>query len=118
MLGAWLMGIAKDSKNKDGALAFLKFLTSPDVQKQIALEVGIPPTRASVYKDDRVVEKYRWYPSQLKALEEAHPRPRITKWSEVEAILGDYLQLALSGSLSPEKAMGEANERVGAVLSR
>jgi multiple sugar transport system substrate-binding protein len=118
MLGAWLMGIAKDSKNQGAALQFLKFLTSPAVQKRIALEVGIPPTRASLYMDPDVIGKYRWYPSQLKALEEAHPRPRITKWSEVEAVLGDYLQLALSGSLSAEKAMAEANERVNAVLSR
>jgi multiple sugar transport system substrate-binding protein len=118
MLGAWLMGIAKDSKNKDAALEFLKFLTSPKIQKQIALDVGIPPTRTSPYTDRSVVEKYRWYPSQLKALEEAHPRPRITKWSEVEAILGDYLQLALTESLSPEKALREASERINAVLSR
>jgi len=118
MLGAWLMGVAEDSKNRDMAVEFLQFLTSPKIQKQIALEVGIPPTRASVYKDSSLVEKYRWYPSQLKALEDAHPRPRITKWSEVEAILGDYLQLALTGSLAPEKALGEANERISAVLSR
>jgi multiple sugar transport system substrate-binding protein len=118
MLGTWLMGVAKDSKNPDTALHFLRFLTSPEAQKQMALEAGIPPTRASVYGDDRVVEKYRWYPAQLKALEEAHPRPRITKWSEVEAILGDYLQLALTGSLSPGQALREADERIAAVLSR
>lgn len=118
MLGAWLMGVSRDSKNKDGALEFLKFLTSPKTQKQIALDVGIPPTRASLYTDKSVVAKYRWYPSQLKALKEAHPRPRITKWSEVEAVLGDYLQLALTGSLSPEKALREASERINAVLSR
>jgi len=118
MLGAWLMGIAKDSKNRDGALDFLRFLTSSKVQKQIALEVGIPPTRSNLYKDSAVVEKYRWYPSQLKALEEAHPRPRITKWSEVEAVLGDYLQLALSGSLSPEEALPEASDRINAVLGQ
>jgi multiple sugar transport system substrate-binding protein len=118
MLGAWLMGISKHSKNKKTALEFLKFLTSTEVQKKIALDVGIPPTRASVYKDSDVVMKYRWYPSQLAALENAKPRPRINKWSEVESILGDYLQLALSGSLAPEKAMKEANDRINETLKR
>jgi multiple sugar transport system substrate-binding protein len=98
--------------------AFIDFVTSAEFQKKLALDIGQPPTRASVYKDADVVAKYRWYPNQLAALEKATPRPRITQWSKVETILGDYLQLALIGELSPEDALAEANMQVKRALRR
>ena len=82
------------------------------------MEIGQPPTRASVYKDADVVAKYRWYPNQLAALENATPRPRIKQWNKVETILGDYLQLALIGELSPEVALEEADAQIAKALSR
>jgi multiple sugar transport system substrate-binding protein len=118
MLGAWLMGVASGSERKEAALSFLDFLTSAQVQKKLALETGLPPTRRSVYIDKDVVARYRWYPDQLQALENAMPRPRITQWSQVESILGDYLQLALTGALSPESALKEAHERITEVLRK
>jgi len=118
MLGSWLVAVPADAKNPEGARAFIDFLTSPAMQKKLALEVGTPPTRASVYKDPEVVGKYRWYPAQAEALQNAQPRPRITQWAKVETILGDYLQLALIGEMLPKDALMEANERVARALRR
>jgi len=87
------------------------------MQKKLALEVGTPPTRASVYQDDEVVNKYRWYPAQLEALRNAQPRPRITDWSRVETIVGDYLQLAMIGEMTPKAALEEANARIARALN-
>lgn len=118
MLGAWLLAVPADAPNPERGRAFIDFITSAEFQKQLALDIGQPPTRASVYSDDDVVAKYRWYPNQLAALENATPRPRITQWSKVETILGDYLQLALIGELSPEVALEEADEQIAKALSR
>ena len=93
-------------------------MTSANNQKTLALEFGTPPTRASVYGDADVVGKYRWYPAQLKALQQARPRPRITQWTKVEAVLGDYLQLALIGQMSAKDALAEANQQIARVLKR
>ena len=118
MLGAWLLAVPADAPNPEMGRAFIDFVTSAEFQKKLALDIGQPPTRASVYKDADVVAKYRWYPNQLAALEKATPRPRITQWSKVETILGDYLQLALIGELSPEDALAEANMQVKRALRR
>ena len=118
MLGSWLLGVPSDAKNPKRGRDFIDFLTSPALQKKLALELGTPPTRASVYKDADVVSKYRWYPAQVIALQNAQPRPRITQWSQVEAILGDYLQLALIGDLEPKKALMEANQKISRALQR
>jgi multiple sugar transport system substrate-binding protein len=116
MLGAWLLAIPADAPNPELAADFLAFATAPEQQRALALEIGLPPTQASVYEDAAVVEAYRWYPAQLEALRNAQPRPRITQWSEVEAILGDYLQLALIGELSAEEAVSEAHDRIADAL--
>lgn len=117
MLGSWLVAVPRDSDNKQLARAFIDHLTSAKMQKKLALEVGTPPTRASVYQDDEVVNKYRWYPAQLEALRNAQPRPRITDWSRVETIVGDYLQLAMIGEMTPKAALEEANARIARALN-
>lgn len=118
MLGAWLLGVPADAKNPKRGRDFIDFLTSAEVQKKLTLELGTPPTRASVYEDADVIAKYRWYPAQVEALQNAQPRPRITQWSEVEAIMGDYLQLALIGEMDPKKALMEANKKITRALKR
>lgn len=118
MLGAWLLAVPTDAPNPELARAFIDFVTSADFQKKLALEIGQPPTRASVYGDADVIAKYRWYPNQLEALENATPRPRIRQWSRVEAILGDYLQLALIGELDAAIALEEANDQIEKALRR
>lgn len=118
MLGSWLLAVPSDAKNAKRGRDFIDFLTSAEMQKKLALEIGIPPTRASVYKDAEVVGKYRWYPAQVEALQNAQPRPRITQWSKVETILGDYLQLALTGQMDPKEAFMEANGKIERALRR
>lgn len=118
MLGSWLLAVPADAPHPERGRAFIDFISSADFQKKLALEIGQPPTRASVYSDADVVAQYRWYPNQLAALENATPRPRIKQWNKVETILGDYLQLALIGELSPEVALEEANTQIAKALRR
>jgi multiple sugar transport system substrate-binding protein len=118
MLGAWLLGIPADSPNKQRAADFIRFVTSAENQKLIALETGNPPTRASLFTDKDLVAKYRWYPAQLEALNVAQARPRIAQWARVETILGDYLQLALIGQMQPQQALTEANAQIARALTR
>ena len=116
MLGTWLLAVPADAPNPDGGRSFLDFVTSAENQERLALEVGLPPTRASVYTDADVVAQYRWYPNQLAALENAQPRPRITDWSRVESIMGDYLQLALLDEMTAADAIAEAHQAIAAAL--
>ncbi len=118
MLGTWLLAVPADAPNPERGRAFIDFVTSAEFQKKLVLEIGQPPTRSSVYEDGAVVEKYRWYPNQLEALQNARPRPRITQWNRVEAILGDYLQIALIGELEPGVALEEAHAEIEKALLR
>ncbi|MDR9827510.1 extracellular solute-binding protein [Vibrio sp. FNV 38] len=116
MLGIWQLAIPSDSNNKPAAEAFLKFATSADIQKALALDFGMPPTRNSIYFDEEVVSKYRWYPQQAQALSTGKARPRIHNWAEVESILGDFLQLAMMGQMTAEQALKQAHSRINRIV--
>ncbi len=118
MLGIWQLAIPATSKNKAEAESFLRFASSEAMQKALAVKFGIPPTRAALYQDAELVAKYRWYPAQLTALEHGKARPRIQNWAEVESILGDYLQLALSGQMSAEQALQQAQQRINRAVKK
>jgi multiple sugar transport system substrate-binding protein len=118
MLGAWMLGIAADSPNAARALDFIRFATSVAQQKRMALETGNPPALAPLYTDAELVRAFRWYPAQAEALAVAVPRPRITQWNRVEAILGEQLQLALIGQVPPREALAEANRQIARALAR
>jgi ABC-type glycerol-3-phosphate transport system substrate-binding protein len=50
------------------------------------------------------------------ALKSSKPRPRVVQWTQIEATLGTYLQLALVGDMTPEKALNEANAKIADIL--
>jgi multiple sugar transport system substrate-binding protein len=118
MIGVWHLAIPEASTRKDVAYDFLKFVTSKEMQKKLALEIGQPPTRSSVYTDSDVVAKYRWYPTQLKALEASKVRPRIPEWLEIDVKMGTYLNLALVGDRTPEEALNELNDEIMDILGQ
>jgi len=49
------LGVAADTPNPQCAVEFLTFVTSAEVQKHLALEVGLLPTPESVYADSEVI---------------------------------------------------------------
>ncbi|MEM1575048.1 MAG: ABC transporter substrate-binding protein [Nitrososphaerota archaeon] len=117
MLGVWLYGISKFSKNKELAVHFLQYSTKFLIQKFATLEKVFPPVRKSVFEDESVKARYRWYPAQYEALKNSVPRPRITKWAKVEDALGTILQLALVGQMSPEEAISTAHKQINEILA-
>ncbi|MDE1179292.1 ABC transporter substrate-binding protein [Paraburkholderia sp.] len=117
MLGIWQMGIPRDAPHAKLAQDFLAYLTARDTQTRLAV-IGIPPTRKSVFQDPQLVQRFRWYPDQLKALEMGRPRPRVKDWQEVESILGDYLQLALTHQLEPDAALTQASQKISKSLEK
>ena len=47
-LGGWQFGISRWSKHADEAWQFVKFMTSQDTQKILAMEAGLAPTRVGL----------------------------------------------------------------------
>ncbi len=116
MIGVWMIAIPEASKNKDAAFDFINFATSKDVQDEMAMQFGNPPTIASVYESSALTKKYPWYPAQLDALNNGVARTRTTKWKEIEDQMGTALQFALIGEMTAEEALASAEKGITEVL--
>ena len=111
MMGNWLLGVPKASKNQQAAADFVKWMLQKDTQMTYAQNKGIP-SRTSVLKDASLTAANPYFPVLADALQ-APPnwRPRTDQWNAVETIIGTHLNKALTGGETADQAAtGAATE--------
>lgn len=117
MIGNWMMGIPAHSQNKKLAAKFLTFITASATQKKMALHGGVP-TRSSVYLDKTLSERYKHFPTQLKALENSVARERTAKWSQIENALGAELSAVVSKGKKINEALQAASQQIEEIMKK
>jgi multiple sugar transport system substrate-binding protein len=118
MMGNWLLGIPKASKNGQAAADFIKWLTSPEVQREYVAKGGIP-SRLSLLNDATLNEQNPYFAALAKSLQ-AGPnwRPRTDQWNAVETILGTNLNAALSGQVTAQEAVQKSASQIKETMTQ
>ena len=118
MMGNWLLGIPKGSKNGQAASDFIKWLIEPANMRTYVSKGGIP-TRKSLLNDSALAAQNPYFPALSQSLE-AGPnwRPRTDQWNAVETIYGTQMNAILAGQATPEAAMSAAATQIRAVAKR
>lgn len=116
----WSMAIPKNgpAEHKELAWEFIRYLASPDVQLQMALN-GNGPTRLSVFEDPKYAETvpYAWVDQQI--VNVARPLwPPFDRLAEARDIFAEQATLAILGVKDPGKAMYEAAEAIRNLVSQ
>lgn len=117
-LGGWGLGIAKHSKYKREALQVIRFVTSPEIQKQFVLAAGYVPSQKQLFNDPEVTAQYSHYPTLLNVVNKAVLRPPIAQYAQASDILQRYLSAALTNQKSAEVAMKQAAGETRRLLKR
>jgi len=112
MMGNWMLGIPKASKNQQAAADFIKWMLQKDTQMTYAQNGGIP-SRTSVLKDPSLQSANPYFSVLADALQ-APPnwRPRTDQWNNVETILGQELNKALAGQQSAQDVVTNASKQI------
>ena len=97
-LGGWQFGISRWSQHPDEAWVFVKFMTSPESQRRLAVDGGLAPTRTGVYDDPYVREKMPHLKSFLPAFERARPRPMSPLYPMISSELQRFFSQAIAGT--------------------
>jgi len=111
-LGGYQYGVNASTKNKEAAIDFLRWLSTPATQLHFATEQGFVPTRLSVF-DEPELAKTQPFIQKLKNVSlGAIPRPVTPKYPQVTLILQSEVSRALvsgdvEGSLNKAKAQIE-----------
>ncbi|NPV54606.1 MAG: extracellular solute-binding protein [Firmicutes bacterium] len=117
-LADWNWCISKDSKNPNAAFKLIKWLTSKDTERKLAIAAGSVGARASFYKDAQLVGKLPWLPAMLEALKNARTQPLIPQSSQIVDIMALALSSAYTGTLDVVKALNQANRDIANIVKR
>lgn len=115
--GGWGIGINSDSDDPDAAWEFIKWLSSPEIQKEWIRHDGAP-IRRSTLEDPELNAEYPWFPILLEAFEngDGDYRPRIPQYSIIQDALGTAANSYLVGELTAQEALDAAQAQVEAAM--
>jgi len=117
-LGGWHIGISAHTRRPAAALALLRFVSSAEVQKRMALRLGWNPGRMDLYADPDIVRTTPHLPALQEVFRRAVLRPSVPYYHQVSAGLQRNLNAVLAGTLTPEEGLRRAQAEIDAVTKR
>jgi multiple sugar transport system substrate-binding protein len=115
-LGGYQYGVNASSKNREAAIDFLTWMSSPATQLHFALQLGIAPTRPSVYEDAKLGQEQPFMKRLKSVFTGATPRPVTAKYAQVTLAIQSGVSNALvSGNV--KAALEAANARINTILA-
>lgn len=100
-LGGWNLAVSKYSKNQDAAIKFVRFLSSPEEQKDRAIKQSHLPTLVASYDDKDIAAAQPFIPNWKNVFLNAVPRPSAptkVKYNEVSSLFWNAVHDTLSGN--------------------
>ena len=109
------LGVLANSAHPDLAVAWLRYLTSPEVQAQQTAEL---PIWTSLQNSTEVRKANPQIGVFLTNLANARPRPKLVHYVEASAVLQRHLHDLVLGAASPGRAMADAQAELLALQAR
>jgi multiple sugar transport system substrate-binding protein len=112
MMGNWLLGIPRGSKNGSAAADFIKWMLQTGNMRNYVAQGGIP-IRKSILNDASLASANPYFKA-LAASFDAVPnwRPRTDQWGAVETSYGTAMNAAVAGQMTPQAAMQKAASEI------
>src|SRR3989338_397310 len=115
-LGGWQLGVNRYSRNPEAAEKLVKFLTSPDAQKPLALTIGYKPTRKALYKDEDLMREQPFIAGLYDIFMRARPRPVTPYYMMITQVLQPEFSAVISGIKTPEDALSSAHIQISHIM--
>lgn len=115
-LGGWQLGINRYSRHPGQAEKLIRYLTSSQAQKTLALTVGYKPTRRSLYSDTDLIREQPFVAGLHDIFMKARPRPVTPYYMKITQALQPEFSAAISGIKSPREALDSVQEQISRTL--
>ena len=107
-LGGWQLMISAYSKVPDAAADLVRYLSSTEIQKRIAIDWSVLPTRSSLYSDPDVLAKNPFFKIMLEVFNNAVARPSTvtgTDYNQLSTAFFQNVNEVLTGAESGKDAV-------------
>ena len=111
-IGGWQLAVSAYSKNKQEAVRFARWLSSPEVSKMQAVLASHLPVFPSVYKDPEVLAANPWFAEALPVVETAKSRPVSAQYPQVSDAIRSNMNAYLAGTKTTDAALADMKSRL------
>jgi multiple sugar transport system substrate-binding protein len=117
-LGGHNFGISEFAENKATALDFIKFFTSEEAERSNLLATSQAPTRANLYDDAELLEKFPYLSTLKESILTAVPRPQAVKYGDVTAAMQEAAYSAINGEKSTDDALKDLQSKLESLTAQ
>ena len=111
-IGGWQLAVSAFSKNKQEAVKFIRYLSSPEVSKMQAIMASHLPVFPEVYKDPEVLKANPWFADALPVVETAKSRPVSAQYPQVSDAIRSNMNAYLAGTKTTDAALSDMKSRL------
>ena len=111
-IGGWQIAVSAFSKNKQEAVKFARYLSSPEVSKMQAVLASHLPVFPGVYKDAEVLKANPWFADALPVVEGAKSRPVSHQYPQVSDAIRSNMNAYLAGTKTTDTALADMKSRL------
>ncbi len=115
-LGGWQWGVSAYSKHQQEAVKLVKFLSTPNISKLLAVDAALLPVFPSLYTNPEVLKANPWFSDALPVVQSARTRPTTPLYNQVSEIIRSTVNAVLAGTQTPEAGVQEMGARLRRVL--
>jgi len=115
-LGGWQWGASAYSKHKPEAIKLVKFMSTPDISKLLAVDASLLPVFPSLYHDPEVLKADPWFADALAVVQTARTRPVTPLYNQVSEIIRTTVNAVLAGTQTPEQGAAQMGAQLRRVL--
>lgn len=115
-IGGWQWGVSAYSAAPAEATRLVRFMSSPDIARMLAVEGSLMPVFPALYQDKDVLAAAPWFADALPVMASAKSRPVTPRYNEVSDTVRTAFNAVVGGSLAPDAAVAEIEPRLRRVL--
>jgi len=116
VLGGWMLAIPNSSTHQEMVGELITFLTSPETQRKVAVELGYNPVRRALYADESLLEVRPLLKDLHPILLEARPRPVTPYYLLISQAVQPEVSAVVVGRKSPKDALEAIRRRVDQIM--
>jgi multiple sugar transport system substrate-binding protein len=111
-IGGWQVAVSAFSKNKEQAVRFARYLSSPEVSAKQAVMASHLPVFPAVYKDPEVLKANPWFANALPVVLSAKSRPVTHQYAQVSDAIRSNMNAYLAGTKTTDTALADMKSRL------
>jgi multiple sugar transport system substrate-binding protein len=115
-VGGWQWAVSAFSKSKAESAKLVKFLSSPEASKFLAVEGSLMPTYQSVYTDADVLKSVPWFKDAAQVVVAGKSRPLSKDYGQVSDVVRTTTSAVLARSKTPTDGVDEIESKLRRVM--